>query len=392
MLKKILFQHKNQSQLYIAILGTLLGFIFLVTSIHYFIQIQHYGESSEMVGDNTYIIQKKVTDLSMLQLSQNIYNQEDIEDIKKQTFTQEIKPVKSNNFDITIQTDSEIVPYFRSDIFIQSVDYEFIQSNSLFWDWNVNSEYVPVVLPREFLVMLNTFASAKGLPQVSENLAKSIGFKFTLYDREHKEQFKVQIIGFTSKISSILVPPSFMEYGSKHFSSEISDKTTQIMVSVVDGEFGTFESYLTKHQMEASENAMTIGKFKSVAGVLFSILIGVGILTVLLSGLVILQYIQIIIFGNQYEIQTLLRIGYSPRQILNVFILFFIKINLLLMLISFLIFAALKYFIDQLLFKNGLFIDNGLTLTSVIALLLTTFFLILINYTSTRKSIYKFHT
>src|SRR5690554_7503621 len=90
--------------------------------------------------------------------------------------------------------------------------------------------------------MLNTFASAKGIPQVSDDLAKTIGFKFTLYNDEKKEWEKVKIVGFTNEVSAILVPSSFMEYGNKNFPTSVpaDRKSTRLNSSHVRISYAVF--------------------------------------------------------------------------------------------------------------------------------------------------------
>src|SRR5690554_7504995 len=76
------------------------------------------------------------------------------------------------------------------------------------------------------------------------------------------------------------------------------------MLTVKEGQFGEFENYLQKRSLESKENSMIVGKLKSVAGTLFSILIGISIITVFLAGLVLVQYAQLLISRNEYEIRT----------------------------------------------------------------------------------------
>ena len=44
MLRKLLFQHQDKRQLIIAIVGAFLGMTFLITSIHFLIRVDEFGE------------------------------------------------------------------------------------------------------------------------------------------------------------------------------------------------------------------------------------------------------------------------------------------------------------------------------------------------------------
>lgn len=59
MLNKLLFRNQDRKQLIIAMIGSLLGITFLITSIHYLIKVNQFGEGTEILGPNTIIVQKR---------------------------------------------------------------------------------------------------------------------------------------------------------------------------------------------------------------------------------------------------------------------------------------------------------------------------------------------
>src|SRR5690554_6251606 len=128
MIEKILFKKQSKVQLYIAILGTFIGFIFLTTSVHFFIRINESKKNEDVLKGKAIVIQKKVSSLSTLNLVKTDFNPDEIEKLNSQDFTLEVQPIINNSFDISIQTDSKLLPYFRSDIFLQAVDARFLRS------------------------------------------------------------------------------------------------------------------------------------------------------------------------------------------------------------------------------------------------------------------------
>jgi hypothetical protein len=389
MIKKILFKFQNKTQLIIAMIGAFLGFTFLIISIHYLIRVNEFGQGEEILGNNTMIVQKKVSSYNSIKLAKTDFSEKEIQNIKDQSFTASVQPILSNSFGVSIQTDSELVPYFRSDVFVQSIDEGFTKIDPKKWKWKEEDEFVPIVLPRDFLVMLNTFASAKGIPQVSDDLAKSIGFKFTLYNDDKKEWQNAKIVGFTNEVSAILVPSSFMEYGNKKFPTDTPAMVTQLMLSVKEGSFGDFEKFLDQRSMESKENSMIVGKLKSVAGTMFSILIAISIITVFLAGLVLIQYAQLLISKNEYEIKTLLRIGYSPSLITKTITGYFIKVFAIISAFSITAFILLKFLIDYLLKKGGIQISTNFTVLSISAVIIAFGLYTLVNYINAKKGVLK---
>jgi len=146
--------------LIIAIVGAFLGITFLITSIHYLIKVNEFGKGSDILGPNTIIVQKKVTNSSSLKLTKTDFSLTEIEKIKKEKFILDVKPVISNNFDVSFETADPMVPRFRTDVFIQTVDQKFLDVKSNKWHWKEGDKFVTVHMPRNFLVILNTFLSS----------------------------------------------------------------------------------------------------------------------------------------------------------------------------------------------------------------------------------------
>lgn len=389
MIRKILFKGQNKTQFYIALLGAFVGFVFLTTSIHYLIRIKEFGKNEEILNNKGLIIQKKVSSLSSLNLVKTDFSPKDIEKLKNEDFTQDVQPILNNNFDVSIQTDSKLLPYFRSDIFVQAIDAEFLNISTFEWQWEEGEEYVPIILPRDFLVMINTFASAKGLPQISEELAKNVSFKFNLSNGGKRATKKVKIIDFTGEITSILVPPSFLEYGNQNFASDKESKVTQLLVAINKGTFGQFESYMKSNGLESKESSMIIGKLKSIATLLFLVLMSISTIIIILASLVLIQYAQVLVAHNRYEISTLLRIGYSPIKITKTMTGYFIQVFALTATISWIAFMLSKTLIDEKMLQSGIAISRTYTLQSILALLFVVVIYIALNYWNTKKEVIK---
>ena len=389
MLNKLLFRNQDKKQLLIAIIGAFMGITFLITSIHYIIKVNEFGQGTDILGPNTLILQKKVTNSSSLNITKTDFSLNEILKIRNEPFISEVQPIKSNNFDISFETSDPLVPYFRTDVFIQTVDQKFLDVKTDKWHWKDGDKYVPMIMPREFLVMLNTFMSASGIPQISEDLVKDVKFKFKLWNDSTVERVDVKIIGFTNEISSILVPTSFMEFGNKKYSDGSDQKITQIMLSGKENEFGLVEELLNKKGLESKNAQMIIGRLKSVVGTLFIIVLGISIIAVLAAGLVLIQYMQLLISRNAYEVRTLLRIGYHPTKIIKSFFVYFVKIFGLVSVLGLFIFFVFKFFLDKMFASGGLYIGAEITISSIASLLLAYLLFIIASYVTAKKEIYK---
>ena len=390
MLSKLLFKNQDKKQLIIAMIGSFMGITFLITSIHYLIKVNEFGEGADILGPNTIIVQKKVTTSSTLNYAKTDFSWEEIEMLKKEKFIIDVKPVISNNFDVSFATADPLVPKFSSDVFIQTVDPDFMDVNTSEWKWSIKDTIVPMILPRDFLVMLNTFMSAQGIPQISDELAKDIKFKFRISNEtSEKEYIYCRIIGFTNEVASILVPESFMKYGNDKYGNLTDQKITQLMISGTESEFGLVEEMLKERHLESKNSQMVVGRLKSMVGTLILVVLGISIIAVFVSGLVLIQYAQLLMSRNSYEVRTLLRMGYSPKKIINKFFFYFIKIFGWISLIGFGMFFVFKYFLDSMFEEGGLYIGTDMTLFSIYALLFAYLIFGIASFMNAKKGIYK---
>jgi hypothetical protein len=388
MLNKLLFKNQDKKQLIIAMIGAFMGITFLVTSIHFLIQVNDFGKGAEILGPNTIIVQKKVSNSSTLGLTSTDFSENEIEKIRSEKFIDDVKPVISNNFDVSFETADPLVPRFRSDVFIQTIDPDFIDVKSSNWKWNEGDEFVPIIMPRDFLVMLNTFMSASGIPQVSDDLAMKIKFKFTLSNQTDKEWVDARIIGFTNEVSAILVPETFMTYGNTKYSNGTDQKITQVMISGKESEFGLVEELLEKKGLESKNSQMVVGRLKSIIGTLFFVVLGISIIAVFVSGLVLIQYLQLLMSKNAYEVRTLMRIGYRPSEIVWKFFIYFTKIFGIVALLGISLFIPLKLIIDDVFQSGGIYIDESFTIGSIGALILAYVLFTVASYLTAKKGVF----
>lgn len=387
MLRKLLFQHQDRRQLVIAVIGSFLGMTFLLTSIHYLIKVNEFGEGADILGPNTIIVQKQVSNATTLNIAKTDFSQREIELLKQEPFILDVQPVVTNSFDVSIETADPLVPRFRSDIFIQTVDADFLDVKSSKWKWKPGDTVVPIIMPRDFLVMLNTFMSAQGIPQVSDDLAMNIRFKFTLKNETDKEWIDARIIGFTNEVSSVLVPESFMYWANDKYGNEAERKVTQVMISGKESEFGLVEDLMKTKHYETKNAQMVVGRLKSIVGTLILVVLAISVIAVFVSGLVLIQYLQLLLSRNTYEVRTLLRLGHHPKTLTRQFFVYFTKVFGIVALLGLASFLLIKLLLDKALADGGLAIGQEYTLASIGSLVLAYALFALASYLNARRGI-----
>ncbi len=335
------------------------------------------------------IVQKKVSSFNTLNLAKTDFSLSEIEEMKKKPFILDVQPVESNNFNITIETADPSVPRFRGDIFIQTLDPDILDVKSKEFRWKQGDTLVPILMPRDLLVMMNMFMVSKGMPQISDELAKDIHFKFCMKTDTVKEYISCRIIGFSNDVPSVLVPQNFMNWANNRFAPDAEQKISQIIISGKENEFGLVEQMLQERHLESKNAQVAIGRLKSTVGTLILVVLGISIIAVFLSGLVLIQYLQLLLSKNLYEVRTLMRLGHHPNSLVTNFFVYFSKVFGIIGILSLASFIGFKLFLDSLLKEGGLYIDTSLSLMSILALVLAYCLFALASFLSARKGIYE---
>jgi hypothetical protein len=378
LVRKLLFANQDKKQLFFAFFGVLIGFVFISVSIHYLIQLNRMDKSSEIMSSNTITIQKKVSTSSTLSISNHTFSTPEINFYKSLPFIENVVAVENNNFPVELRSNDPLVPYFRSDIYIQSIPSDFLDVKSSLWNWKKGNNGVPIILPRDFVYMMNNFLSSSGMPQLSDEILKDVSFQIQLVDDENKLFYDANIIGFTNEISSILVPENFMKFGCQVYGEENEITHTQLMLKSKKGQFGLVEELIKRNHLEVKKNQMVEGKLKSMLTILLSSISFISLVVVFVSLIVLIQYLQLLITKNAYEIRTLLRIGVYIREIVYQYIKY-ILVGLLIVVFFISILDYILFTQINLILKSAGFIFQNASYLNVFILLSILFISVFIS-------------
>jgi hypothetical protein len=386
LIRKLLFANQDKKQVFFAFFGVLIGFVFISISTHYLIQLYNLDKSSDILNSNTITIQKKVSSSSTLSISNNTFSKEEIDFYDNLSFIEKVVSVDNNDFPVELKSNDPLVPYFRSDIYIQSIPSDFLDVKSSLWKWDRDDKTVPIILPRDFVYMMNNFLSSAGMPQLSDDILKDVKFEIQLGNNNKILKYNAKIIGFTNEISSILVPENFMTFGSEMYGEKMKKTYTQLMLKSKKGKFGLVEELIKKNHLEVKKNQLIEGKLKSMLTILLSSISFISLVVVLLSMIVLIQYLQLLITKNVYEIRTILRLGYTINNVVIQYVLYVFLCFLIVMLLIVILDAFAFMQINSLLKSSGFVFENDSYLNVVMVLL----FLFLTIFISSIISVYKF--
>jgi hypothetical protein len=389
MLKNLIFRKVNRAQLGILSLGAFVGFLFLLSVVHYLGEIMNLTNGQETLGSNLVVAQKKVTKYSAFDETSTLFETEELDRLRAHPAIKKMEPVVNNQFYVSLAMREEGLPYFSTDIFIQAVSNDLLDVQAEDWTWDENAALVPLIMPRDFMLMLNQFAASYKIPQVSEDIAKTLNFTLEIRGKGQKKSVRARIVGFSNQMNSVLVPMSFMDYGNSQYAAQEQMPVSQLVIQMDERNYAGFEKIMEELNLEIKENELLVVKIQGMLYVVLGALFFIALIIIGLCGLLILQFSMLLLSESAYEIQTLLRLGYHPKQLSRLFFMYFLKRFAWIILLTLPAFFLMKYGIDQAMMQYGLVVSPWPSVLGIALLLALGFGITFGNYLAVTKKMYR---
>ncbi|HEY2726520.1 MAG TPA: hypothetical protein VGI61_05075, partial [Parafilimonas sp.] len=216
LLKKLIRTGSGRSRNTVAVAGLFIAMLLILAAVQIqsnYQQILYSKTSQDSIADFL-VINKTVTDKNV---GEATLTNAEINDLKQQPFVEKIGTLTPSRFRVGVQSISKQIPFY-TDFFFESVPNEFLDVNSPDWQWNENSTYIPMIIPNMFLDMYNFgFSQSQHLPQLSQDLVKSLPVQIDIQTSSGIVNYYGRVVGFSDRISSVLVPQPFMDWANKKF-------------------------------------------------------------------------------------------------------------------------------------------------------------------------------
>ncbi len=327
---KLLWSKNKKSSVFLASIGLFIGFFVVLISINlYFILTNTINKDETLFSKDYIVINKKISLLNTIKLSNSDFTGKELEELKKQPFVKSFAPFVSNTFKIGAYTEAtKDIPGFYTELFFQSVPDKYLNIKDKRWHWERGQEEIPIIFPGDYLKLYNFgFAKSQGLPQISASTISKVSFTVRVKGQGFTDNYRARIIGLTDKINSILVPQSFMDFANKKYGNPAqAAKTSMVLIEAANPSDPAIFSYLKEHNYETNTEKIKNSKSTVFLKMLFGILSGFGLVIILLSMLLFVLSFNLIVVKSTGEIRKLLLAGYHYKQILKYYALILLLI------------------------------------------------------------------
>lgn len=387
LLRKLIKTGAGRIRFAMAIVGLSIAMILILSAV----QLQsNYNELLSGSGNrdsiaNFLVVNKILTDRN---LKNTTLSEAEIQDIGSQSFTDAVGILHSSRFKASIQSSSTQFPFY-TDIAFESVPDSFLDVNTKEWYWDESSNFVPIIVPGMFLDIYNfQFSLSQGLPQLTRDVVKMIFFQVNLYDENGGvHSMRGRVVGFSDRVSSLLVPQSFMDWANQQYGTTGNKAPSRIIIRTKDPGNPDLVRYLKEKNLATDQDKTRFSRYRQVVEMVVNISGVTGLLMLLFAVLIFTLFIQLTISSCKEEIKLLLTLGASPKQLSRFLMRQFFPSNIIIIILSLAIVCMLQYLAYRVLAGQQIYISPYISMFSVLTALFILIFIGLVNFINIRKHI-----
>ena len=326
---KLLRKHISGVQLAGFALANLVGLAIVILAVQFYLDVRPiFNDEEGFIGKDYLVITRSVTVAGAMLGDGNAFTDDDIADLERQPWCDGVGRFTAGDFGIAATMGVGGGRAMRSQFFFESIPDEFIDVDATAWHFDPSHPTVPVIVSRDYLSLYNLgFAATQGMPQISEGQAGMLPLTFSLTGNGRSETLPGRIVGFSTRLNTVVVPETFMRWANDRYGSGADRRTLRLIVEVNTPGDVAIEQYMTDRHYDVAGDKMASSKANYFLALVIGIVITVGILISALAFFVLMLSIYLLLQKNARKLHDLLLLGFSPRQVSRPYVRLVIAIN-----------------------------------------------------------------
>lgn len=343
MVWKLLRQHISVSQLAGFFLANLCGMIIVLLGIQFYRDVLPvFTQGDSFIKKDFVIVSKKVSTLGTLVGKSSTFSTGDVAEIEEQPFTKSVGRFLPSQFKVSAGMGMQGIR-MSTDMFFESVPDEFVDVKLDKWTFDPSSDVVPIIIPRNYLNLYNFgFAQSRNLPQLSEGVMGMVNLDIRIMGNGQVKQLKGNIVGFSNRLNTILVPETFMNWANATYGTGQKAEPSRLIVEVNNPTDERIAKFFQQKGYETEGNSLDAGKASWFLKVVIGIVLSIGLLISVLSFYILILSIYLLLQKNSTKLENLLLIGYSPARVARPYQLLTIILNLVVLALGVVVVIAVR--------------------------------------------------
>lgn len=342
---KLLRQHISIPQFAGFFFANLVGMLIVMLGVQFYTDTQavYNGEDSFMKEDYL-IVNKQIGAVTTLTGQANNFSDEEIKEIGKQSFVEKIGAFTSSAFDVKASFDVQDFAKFSTDMFFESVPDGFVDVSTTDWSFHPGQEDLPIILPKNYLDLYNFgYAQSRNMPKLSEGILGAMKMKITIDGGGHHDEYNGHIVGFSSRLNTILVPQAFMDWANPYYADRQATEHTRVIMQVNNPTDEHITSFLQEKGYQTDKDKLDASKTTFILRVIVGIVMSVGLVISLLSFYILMLSVYLLVQKNSTKLENLLLIGYSPSKVSRPYQMLTVGLNLLVFILALILLYIVRF-------------------------------------------------
>lgn len=341
---KLLRQHISLSQFAGFFFANLFGMWVVMLGIQFYKDIiPVFTEEDSFINNNFLVVSKHITTVGTLSGRSNAFSSFDIDDVRKQPFCKKVGAFTSSQYKVSAAMSMQGAEPLNTEMFFEAVPDSFVDASASDWQYKPGDEQVPVILPRTYIALYNFgFAQSRNLPKVSDGLVGMIDMRIFINANGQHAQFKGKVLGFSSRLNTILVPRSFIDWSNSTYEPGKTEDPSRIILEVNNPTDDRIAQYMQQKGYDVEDNKLDAGKTTYFLKVVVSMVMLVGLLVSILSFYILMLSIYLLVQKNTQKLENLLLIGYSPNRVSRPYQLLTLGMNAATLILAFVLLLLVR--------------------------------------------------
>lgn len=348
---KLLRQHISTPQLAGFFFANLLGMLIVLLSLQFYNDVVPvFTQGDSFIKKEFLIVSKRISVAHSFSTSASSFSDKDIEEMKAQRFTKTVGVFNSSQYHVDASMGVGGAPALRTELFFESVPDDFVDTDLSNWKFDEAHGVIPIILPKNYLTIYNFgFAQSRSLPKMSEGLIGAIDLMIHIRGNGKEAYYKGKVIGFSTRLNTILVPESFLKWSNEEFAPDADTTPSRLIVEVKNPTDDTIASYFKQKNYETDDDKLDAGKTTFFLKMVSGIIMSVGLLISALSFYILMLSIYLLVEKNTQKLENLLLIGYTPQRVSFPYQALTIGMNAVVLLLAILLLYWVRsYYMDML--------------------------------------------
>lgn len=365
---KLLRRHISAPQFVGFFFANLFGMFIVLLGFQFYRDVLPvFTQGDSFMSADYLIMSKRITTGATLSGRSGAFAPTEVAEMGAQPFARKVGAFTSTEYKVNARMGVNGVPVLSSELFFESVPDGFVDAPLDQWHWTEGSREVPIILPRTYINMYNFgFAQSHSLPKISEGLVGMIDFSIFIHGNGRQDEYKGRVIGFSNRLSSILVPQSFMDWSNATYAPEEKSDPTRLIVEVANPADERIAKFVESKGYDVEDDNLNAEKTTYFLKMVVTLVVAVGLVISVLSFYILMLSIYLLVQKNSSKLESLLLIGYSPARVALPYQSLTMALNLLVLIIAWAaVFSVRHYYMSvvETLYPN---IDEGSTLPCVL--------------------------